>query len=56
MLNTRYEGKLYTFAMNGQTGKMTGKLPICKKRRAAWFFGIAAVVSVLSFLFQYLPL
>ena len=56
MLNTRYEGKLYTFAMNGQTGKMTGKLPICKKRRAAWFFGIAAVVSALSFLFQYLPL
>jgi hypothetical protein len=56
MLNTRYEGKLYTFAMNGQTGKMTGKLPICKKRRAAWFFGIAAVVSVLFCLFQYLPL
>lgn len=56
MLNTRYEGKLYTFAMNGQTGKLTGKLPICKKRRFAWFAGIAAAVSVLLGLFLYLPL
>ena len=28
MLTTRYQDKLYTFAMNGQTGKMVGDLPI----------------------------
>ena len=28
MLTTRYQNKLYTFAMNGQTGKMVGNLPI----------------------------
>ena len=29
MLTTRYQDKVYTFAMNGQTGKMVGNLPIC---------------------------
>ena len=50
MLNTRYNGKLYTFAMNGQTGKMTGTFPICPKRTAAWFFGLTAGLTLLSFL------
>ncbi len=48
ILNTRYKDKLYTFAMNGQTGKMTGSLPICPKRSAAWFAGIAAGVTLIS--------
>ena len=55
MLNTRYNDKVYTFAMNGQTGKMTGTFPACPKRTAAWFAGIfagtAALVSVLQWLF-----
>ena len=52
MLNTKYNGKLYTFAMNGQTGKIVGTLPICKKRTAAWFAGICAGVTLLVHLFQ----
>lgn len=32
LLNTTYDGKKYTFAMNGQTGKMVGNLPLDKKR------------------------
>ena len=52
MLNTRYNGKIYTFAMNGQTGKMTGSLPICRKRSAAWFAGICAGVTLLVHLVQ----
>ena len=28
ILTTRYQDKIYTFAMNGQTGKMVGNLPI----------------------------
>lgn len=56
ILNTRYRGKLYTFAMNGQTGKMTGTFPICPKRTAAWFAGIFAGVTLLSLLVQWLVL
>lgn len=53
-LHTQYEGKTYLFAMNGQTGKITGTLPICKKRAAAWFAGIMTASSVLVGLLQYL--
>ena len=54
MLHTQYEGKTYVFAMNGQTGKMTGTLPVCKKRSAAWFGGISAAVTALAALIQFL--
>ena len=47
MLNTMYNGKNYTFAMNGQTGKMTGALPICKRQSVLWFTGIFAAVTAL---------
>ena len=47
MLHTRYQDKTYVFAMNGQTGKMTGTFPICPRRTAAWFCGIAAGVTAL---------
>ena len=48
LLNTRYRDKTYTFAMNGQTGKMTGTLPICPKRTALWFAGLTAAFTALS--------
>lgn len=54
MLNTRYKDKIYTFAMNGQTGKITGTFPCCPKRTAAWFAGICAGVTVLATLAQML--
>ena len=47
MLHSNYKGKSYLFAMNGQTGKMTGTFPICPKRSAAWFAGICAGVTAL---------
>lgn len=56
ILNTQYRGKIYTFAMNGQTGKMTGSFPICPKRTAGWFAGICAGVTLLSLLVQWLVL
>ena len=52
ILNTRFRDKIYTFAMNGQTGKMTGSLPICPIRTAGWFFGLFAGISLLAYLFQ----
>ncbi|WP_040951749.1 TFIIB-type zinc ribbon-containing protein [Gorillibacterium massiliense] len=37
----------YTFAMNGQTGKVVGKPPISKAKVAAWFAGISSVSFLL---------
>lgn len=54
ILNTRYRGKLYTFAMNGQTGKMTGSFPISPQRAGAWFAGIFAGVTLLTLALQWL--
>lgn len=54
MLNTKYNGKIYTFAMNGQTGKMTGSFPVCPKRTALWFAGICCGVTLLVHLLQML--
>ncbi len=56
MLHTRYQNKTYVFAMNGQTGKMTGTFPICPKRSAAWFAGISAVSAVAAAAVQLLLL
>lgn len=48
MLHTVYKDQTYIFAMNGQTGKMTGTFPICPKRSAAWFAGVAAAASAVA--------
>lgn len=44
VLNYRYQGQDYTFTLNGQTGKLHGKLPISKAKMAKWF-GIISGVS-----------
>lgn len=49
MLNTQWQGKSYTFAMNGQTGKFVGNLPLDKIAFWKWFIGIAAAASAASF-------
>lgn len=50
VLNTKYKDKLYTFAMNGQTGKFVGNLPM-DKGKAVRISGIVfAAAAVLSFL------
>ncbi|MGJ4849343.1 hypothetical protein ACH6CV_03730 [Bacillota bacterium Meth-B3] len=36
MLNTQWRGKTRTFAMNGQTGKLVGNLPISGARAFKW--------------------
>lgn len=55
MLHTKYKDKTYVFAMNGQTGKMTGTFPICPKRSFGWFAGIwAGVTAVMTLLLGFL--
>lgn len=48
VLNTRYQGELYTFMINGQTGKIVGKLPVDWKRAVGLFFGVFLSVFSLS--------
>lgn len=48
MLNTKYKDKIYNFAMNGQTGRLVGKLPISKAKAFGWFFGVMAAVFLLG--------
>lgn len=48
ILNTKYHGKLHTFMMNGQTGKLVGKLPVDKGRCLSMFLGIFASLSLLT--------
>ncbi len=55
VLNTKYNGENYKFIMNGQTGKVAGKLPIDKKKM--WltaigeFVGLTVALSAFFLLF-----
>ena len=48
ILNTRWEGKDFLFAMNGQTGKLVGNLPVSTKRVIGLFAAIAASLIAIS--------
>ncbi len=54
LITASYGGQKYSFAVNGQTGKMTGDLPISRGRFWAYFLGTAAVVGALFTLSLYL--
>ena len=44
-LNTSWKGNKYTFAMNGQTGKLVGDLPLDKAKARKWFWGLTALIA-----------
>ncbi len=48
ILNTRWEDKDFLFAMNGQTGKLVGNLPVSTKRVIGLFAAIAALFVAIS--------
>ena len=48
ILTTRWEGKNFLFAMNGQTGKLVGNLPVSAKRAIGLFAAIAAPLIAIS--------
>ncbi|MBP3659796.1 MAG: hypothetical protein J6I89_00235 [Oscillospiraceae bacterium] len=49
LLNTTWKGKNYHFAMNGQTGRFVGDLPMDKSALTRWFLGIFGAVSAACF-------
>lgn len=58
LLNTTWEGNKYLFAMNGQTGKFVGDLPVNKKAARLWTLGltlgVGAVLYGLAWLLRFL--
>ena len=54
VLNTQWNGKKFTFAINGQTGKIAGDLPMDKGAFWRWLFGVAGAVSAAVFAVSYL--
>ena len=54
LLTTKWNGENYLFAMNGQTGKFVGNLPVDKGKKRRIFgavYGIAALVTAAIVLF-----
>ena len=54
MVNVKFGGKYYTFAMNAQTGEFVGNIPVDKKKAviifAIEFIAIALVIVLISYL------
>lgn len=50
LLNVKYDGKMYTFAMNGQTGKFIGNVPVLASKVAGYWFGIFGAISAILIL------
>lgn len=54
ILNTTYNGQKYIFAMNGQTGKFVGNLPLDKGAFAKWWALVGAISAAAAFAIGYL--
>ena len=54
ILSTSWNGKQYTFAMNGQTGKLVGDLPLDKSALMKWRIALTGIVGAAAFLISYL--
>lgn len=53
LLNTKYQGKQYQFAMNGQTGKFVGDMPVDKGLYWKWHLLYTAIAAGISWLVLY---
>ena len=54
LLSTSWQGENYIFAMNGQTGKFVGDLPVDNGLFWKWFGSLAGIISVVAFIVTYL--
>lgn len=53
LLTTNYQGNTYQFAMNGQTGKFVGDMPVDKKLYWKWHLIYSAICAGVSWLILY---
>ena len=49
LLNTTWNGNKYTFAMNGQTGKFVGDLPVDKAAATRWTAILAVAFTAVTY-------
>ena len=54
LLNTTWNNEKYTFAMNGQTGKFVGNLPMDKGAFMRWLLSMTGITGVVVFLAMYI--
>ncbi len=54
LLNATWNGKNYLFAMNGQSGRMVGDLPLDKAAYKKWLFGLTGIIGSVLFGLSYL--
>lgn len=54
MVNIKYNEKMYTFAMNGETGEFVGNIPIDKKKTVIFFLSIFAISFLVIFIIAYI--
>ncbi len=55
LLTTKWNGENWLFAMNGQTGKFVGKLPVDKKKKWGIFAAVYAAAAAVSAVFWLFP-
>ena len=56
LLTTKWQDKTYLFAMNGQTGKLVGNLPVDKNKARMLFILVGIVAGILLSLFFSAPI
>ena len=49
ILNTTWNGEKYLFAMNGQTGKFVGNLPVDKSLMKKYFLKMMGITTVIAY-------
>lgn len=54
LLNTRWKDKMYTFAMNGQTGRFIGDLPTDKGKFWKWLLGLTGGLTAGGCIISYI--
>ncbi len=54
LMQTSWNGQQYTFAMNGQTGKFVGNLPVDKGAYWKWLGGLTVGYGLLAFVIGFL--
>lgn len=50
LITSKYAGKNYSFAVNGQTGKVIGSLPVSKGKFWSFLLGFSALFSAIAYL------
>ena len=56
LITTEKEGTTYIFAINGQSGKIVGAVPVVFKKAVGLFFALAAGLSAVGGLITYLSI